>query len=58
MSGPTLDGDPDGMDRHVDKIGVLRVLSGKRVETERGPGDDIGDLVAQGAWTRCAAGAA
>jgi hypothetical protein len=32
------------MDRHVDKIGVLRVPFGKRLETERGPGDDIEDI--------------
>jgi hypothetical protein len=44
LGGPTLDGDPDGMDRHVDKIGVLRVPFGKRLETERGPGDDIEDI--------------
>ena len=45
-SGPTLESDPDGMDRHVDKIGVMRIQSGKRVETERGPGDDIVDRTA------------
>lgn len=46
LNGPSLESDPDGMDRHVDKIGVLRVVAGKRVETERGPGDDIQDLIA------------
>jgi len=33
----------DDFNRHVDKIGVVREVSGKLVETERGPGDDIVD---------------
>jgi hypothetical protein len=45
-NGPTLEYDPNGMDRHVDKIGVMRIRSGKRVETERDKGDDIKDLIA------------
>jgi hypothetical protein len=33
-------------ERHVDKVGVVRVRNGKHVETERKPGDDISDLIA------------
>lgn len=33
----------DEFEQHVDKVGVVRLLSGKRTETERNPGDDIID---------------
>ena len=33
----------DDFTRHVDEIGVVRVIDSKRVETERNPGDDIVD---------------
>jgi len=31
----------DEYDRHVDKMGVVRLRSGRKVETERNPGDDV-----------------
>lgn len=31
----------DEFEQHVDKVGVVRLRGGKKVETERGPGDDI-----------------
>lgn len=31
----------DDFERHQDKVGVMRIVSGKEIETERGPGDDI-----------------
>jgi hypothetical protein len=46
-SANTLSGDPDGIDRHLDKVGVVRLQSGKKVETERDPGDDLKGLVAR-----------
>ena len=36
----------DDLDRHIDQVGVARLRSGKKVETERGPGDDIQDRIA------------
>lgn len=33
-------------ERHVDKVGVVRMRNGKQVETERAPGDDIADQIA------------
>jgi hypothetical protein len=46
LSAATLYGDPDGIDRHIDEAGVVRVQSGKMVETERKLGDDMQDVVA------------
>jgi hypothetical protein len=46
-SADTLSGEPDGIDRHLDKVGVVRLQSGKKVETERGPGDDLKGVVAK-----------
>lgn len=31
----------DDYEQHVDKMGVVRFMNGKKVETERGPGDDV-----------------
>ena len=31
----------DDFDKHVDKMGVVRIRNGKKVETERDPGDDV-----------------
>jgi hypothetical protein len=36
----------DDFDQHIDQMGVARLRSGKKVETERGPGDDVQDRVA------------
>ncbi len=35
----------DDFERHQDKIGVVRIVNGKAIETERGPGDDLVDIV-------------
>jgi len=40
-SGTLSDG--DDFERHQDKIGVVRVVNGRPIETERNPGDDIVD---------------
>jgi hypothetical protein len=40
-SGAATLQDAEDFDRHVDKVGVVRVRMGKKVETERNPGDDI-----------------
>jgi hypothetical protein len=45
-SASTLSGDPDGIDRHIDQAGVVRLQSGKKVETERNKGEDMKDGVA------------
>jgi hypothetical protein len=46
-SAVTLENDPDGIDRHIDKAGVVRLKSAKKVETEREPGDDMPGIVAE-----------
>ena len=33
----------DDFERHQDKIGVVRIVNGRAIETERGPGDDLVD---------------
>jgi hypothetical protein len=48
----TLASDPDAIDRYIDQAGVVRLQSGKKVETERDPGDDMHDIVANGARAR------
>ena len=35
----------DDFERHQDKIGVVRLVNGRQIETERDPGDDIVDPV-------------
>ena len=44
-SGPSTDSGTlqtaDDFDQYLDQIGVVRLRDGKKVETERGPGDDI-----------------
>ena len=35
----------DDFERHQDKIGVVRLVNGRQIETERDPGDDIIDPV-------------
>lgn len=51
-SAATLSGDPDAIDRHIDQAGVVRLQAGKKVETEREPGDDMQDIVAGAARAR------
>jgi hypothetical protein len=41
-SGPALL-TGDDFERHVDEVGVVRMVNGKQLETERDPGDDIVD---------------
>ena len=41
-SGESLS-DGDDFERHQDKVGVVRLVNGRPIETERNPGDDIID---------------
>jgi hypothetical protein len=43
--GPVLQ-TGDDFERHVDEVGVVRMMNGKQLETERDPGDDIVDGIA------------